>query len=201
MEKRKIIIFASGSGSNAENFVNFSRTEESLFEVVSILCNKPDAYVLRRAERLGIPSIIFTSAQLKNNLITVEGKEVPFTGYLKESGADILILAGFLLKIPDYMIEEYSGRIINVHPALLPAYGGKGMYGEHVHEAVIAAGEKRSGITIHIVDNKYDHGAHLRQYECEVREDDTPETLAARIHSLESNYPSVVNDYIKETVR
>lgn len=201
MEKRKIIIFASGSGSNAENFVNFSRTEDSLFEVVSILCNKPDAYVLCRAERLGVPSLTFTPTQLRNNLITVSGKEISFTGYLKESGADILVLAGFLLKIPDYMIEEFSGRIVNVHPALLPAYGGKGMYGEHVHMAVIAAGEKKSGITIHLVDNKYDHGAILRQFECEVKGDDTPETLAARIHTLESQYPSVVNSYIKEIFR
>lgn len=151
---------------------------------------------MERAKRLGVSSFIFTAKQMRSNTISVEGTETSFSGLLADLKTDYIILAGFLLKVPDYLIEAYPARILNIHPALLPAYGGKGMYGEHVHKAVIEAGEKQSGITIHVVDNQYDHGTAVYQATCEVTPADTPETLAAKIHCLEKAYPQVIADYI-----
>ena len=150
--KKNIVVLASGSGTNAENIINFSKLDNSAFNVVSVMCNKADAYVLTRAANHNIPSIVFSSKELKENRLNLNNRESTFTEYLKEHNIEYIILAGFLLKIPAYLIEMYKGRILNIHPALLPNYGGKGMYGEHVHQAVIAAKEKKSGITIHIAD-------------------------------------------------
>ena len=195
--KKNIVVLASGSGTNAENIINFSKLDTSVFNVVSVMCNKADAYVLTRAKNHNIPSIIFSSKELKENRLTVNSTEMTFSGYLKEEKIEYIILAGFLLKIPTYLIEEYKGKILNIHPALLPNYGGKGMYGEHVHQAVIAAKEKKSGITIHIADEHYDHGQTIHQSECEISPEDTPETLAQKIHELESIYPTIINNFIK----
>lgn len=195
--KKNIVVLASGSGTNAENIINFSKLDTSVFNVVSVMCNKADAYVLTRAKNHNIPSIVFSSKELKENKLTVNGTEMTFSGYLKEEKIEYIILAGFLLKIPTYLIEEYKGKILNIHPALLPNYGGKGMYGEHVHQAVIAAKEKKSGITIHIADEHYDHGQTIHQSECEISPEDTPETLAQKIHELESIYPTIINNFIK----
>lgn len=175
----RIAVFASGSGSNAEKIVEYFRNHIDV-KVEIILCNNPKAFVIERAASLDIPCQIFNRDEFYS-LSSVEK-------LLIERKIDWIILAGFLWLIPQTMIKKFSGKIINIHPALLPAYGGKGMYGRHVHEAVIAAGEKKSGISIHLVDEEYDRGKILFQAECEVKEDDTPESLAERIHQLEHQY-------------
>jgi len=183
-----IAIFASGSGSNAENIIEyFSGRNDVCFPV--ILSNKENAGIHKRAKRLGVPSICFTSQELKetDNVINI----------LKEHQIDFIVLAGFLLKIPTYLIDAYPNKIINIHPALLPKYGGKGMYGTHVHEAVIAAEEKESGITIHYVNEVYDAGQIIFQAKCDVLPTDTAETLAMKVHELEyENFPQVIEKII-----
>lgn len=181
---KNIAIFASGAGSNAQKIIDHFRNSPSV-KVALVLCNKPGAGVLQIAKKENILSVL------------VE-KEKFFRGdsylpLLKENNISLLVLAGFLWKVPAALVKEYPGRILNIHPALLPKYGGKGMYGHFVHEAVLAAGEKESGITIHIVDEQYDHGAAILQATCPVFENDTPETLAERIHVLEhTHYPAAI---------
>lgn len=187
---KKIAIFVSGSGTNAENIIRHfnSGNPESDARVTLVLSNRPDAYAITRAYKAGVPSVVFTKSMLEEGHVEK---------ILDDAGADYIILAGFLLKIPQSMISRYKDRIINIHPALLPSYGGKGMYGHHVHEAVIAAGEKESGITIHLVNEKYDDGKQLFQAKCRIDCDDTAETLAGKIHELEQrHFPSVIDSYI-----
>ncbi|PKP37391.1 MAG: phosphoribosylglycinamide formyltransferase [Bacteroidetes bacterium HGW-Bacteroidetes-14] len=183
-----IAIFASGSGTNAENIIDWTRKSNHL-KVGLILSNKNSAYVLERAKNNGIPSMTFTPDELKNTTLVDE--------ILTKLKIDAIVLAGFLLRIPERLIEQYPGKIINIHPALLPSYGGKGMYGMNVHNAVIAAGEKRSGITIHVVDEVYDNGDVIFQAECPVNEGDTAEQLASKIHELEYlHFPRVIEEYL-----
>jgi phosphoribosylglycinamide formyltransferase-1 len=184
VKMRRIAIFASGAGSNAQRIINYFKDSPSI-SVVLIVCNKPEAGVVTIAGREHIP------------LLLIEKK--PFfegDGYiprLVQAGVDFIVLAGFLWKIPQTLISAYPKRIINIHPALLPLYGGKGMYGVHVHTAVLEAGAVKSGITIHYVDEHYDNGDIIFQAECTVEERDTPETLAQRIHQLEhQHYPKVI---------
>lgn len=185
---RNIVILASGSGTNAEAIVKYFAHHPSI-RVSCILSNKPDAGVLQRAERLEIPAHTYSNKEMR------EG-DLPLA-LLSEYKADLVILAGYLNLITSPWLSAYPGRIINIHPALLPQYGGKGMYGHHVHEAVIAAGEKQSGITIHLVDEEYDHGRHLLQATCPVLEGDTADTLAARIHTLEHRFfASTIEQFI-----
>lgn len=180
-----IAILASGSGTNAENIGNYFSDHEQI-AVSQILSNKVDAYVLERAKNLNIPSYTFTKSDYQ--------KET-FINQLKE--ADYIVLAGFLWLIPDYLIKAFPNKIINIHPALLPKYGGKGMYGQHVHMAVIDAGEKESGITIHLVNEEYDKGEILFQAKCEVTDKDTPDSLAQKIHALEQvHFPKVIEEYV-----
>jgi phosphoribosylglycinamide formyltransferase-1 len=196
---KNIAILASGNGSNAQNLIEYFNLGKgclqenlNLASVKIIICNKPDAYVITRAENLNIPAIV-----LKKEELTTSPQ--PLLQLLKEHGIDYIILAGYLLKIPAELINEYPDRIINIHPALLPAYGGKGMYGNHVHEAVIAAKEEESGITIHLVDNEYDSGKILFQARCTVTPEDTPQSLAAKVHELEyRDFPQTVAKYIKK---
>lgn len=184
----KIAIFASGSGSNAENIINFFHNDPH-DQVVGVFCNKPDAYVLERSRKLNVPGFVFNRNDFYHS-DTVANK-------LKELEVDFIVLAGFLWKVPDALIAAYDRRIVNIHPALLPTYGGKGMYGLRVHEAVVAAGEKESGITIHYVNDRYDEGAIIFQAKCSVEPGDTPDDVAAKVHTLEYAYfPRV----IKETV-
>lgn len=184
----RIIIFASGSGSNAENLVHFFKNSE--VKVSAIFCNKPDAGVISRAARLGVPCEVFTAASFR---------ESSFLELLKKYQPDFIILAGFLLKVPTYLISSFPNRILNLHPALLPSYGGKGMYGHHVHEAVIANREPHSGITIHLVNENYDEGRILFQAMCEVTSADTPDSLATKIHALEHcHFPQIISDYISD---
>lgn len=175
---KRIAILASGSGSNAENIIKyFADNKELSFEY--ILCNKKDAYVHERAKRLGVKSETITKESFENGEIQKK---------LEKDGIDFIILAGFLLKVPDSMVEAFPYRIVNIHPALLPKYGGKGMYGHHVHEAVVNAKEKESGVTIHYVDNLYDHGTTILQAKCEVLPNDTPDMVAEKVHQLEYEY-------------
>lgn len=190
----KIAIFASGSGSNAENLVRYF-AQHTTIEISLILSDKVSAYVLQRAENLGIESAVFPRGQF-----TQEDASNPVAAYLRENSIDLVVLAGFLGKIPRVLIQQYPEKIINIHPALLPKYGGKGMYGSRVHQAVIAAKEPFSGITIHLVNEVYDDGRILFQAQCEVTPADSPEDLAQKIHSLEhTHFPRVVEDYIRQS--
>lgn len=186
MRKIKISILASGSGTNAENIARFFKDHPAI-EVVAILSNRKDAYVLKRAEKLNIPAYAFSGKDLENDLLPI----------LQETHCDYIILAGFLLKIPTDIIRAFPDKILNIHPALLPKYGGKGMYGNKVHEAILANNEPQSGITIHLVNENYDEGRILFQAMCDVQKDDTPDSLASRIHKLEyTYYPEIIEDYI-----
>jgi phosphoribosylglycinamide formyltransferase-1 len=186
---KKVAIFASGSGSNAENIIRyFSETKNVIFPF--ILSNKADAFVKNRAEKLNIPFIFFTKEQWINGEIL---------NLLKKEGVDWIVLAGFLLKVPTEIIEAYPHKIINIHPSLLPKYGGKGMYGMKVHEAVAEANEKESGITIHYVNENLDEGEIIFQAKCEVLSTDSPEEIAAKVHTLEYEFfPKVIADLLEK---
>jgi phosphoribosylglycinamide formyltransferase-1 len=190
MSKKRIAIFASGSGTNAERIMSHFR-EHRLAEVSIVLSNKPDAQVLQRAAGFGVDYRVFDRE-------TFYGSS-GITDLLVGLRIDLIVLAGFLWLIPSGLLRAFPGRIINIHPALLPGYGGKGMYGRHVHEAVIANGDRESGISIHYVNEVYDAGKIILQEKCEVKPDDTPETLAARVHELEYRYyPVVIEKVLKE---
>lgn len=180
---KNIAIFASGSGSNAENFVNYFSGNKEI-RVAMFFCNNPKAGVIERAKKLGVPCMVFDKRQL------YETGEV--ADALRRNSIDYLVLAGFLLLIPDDIRAVYGRRIVNIHPSLLPKYGGKGMYGDRVHEAVIAAGDKVSGITIHRVNEFYDDGSIVCQKTCDVAPDDTPHSLATKVHALEYQWFPVI---------
>lgn len=193
---KKLALFASGSGTNAENLIRYFSNSKQ-FEVSLVLCNKSDAFVLERAKKLSVPSIVFDKSQLHCQADwTNEGKP-SILSILRQNDIFSIILAGFLMMVPKHLIEAYPGKIINIHPALLPKYGGKGMHGMHVHEAVVSAKEEETGITIHLVDELYDHGKCLFQAKCEVLPCDTAKDVAVKIHLLEQEYfPQVVDDYL-----
>nr|WP_214448273.1 phosphoribosylglycinamide formyltransferase [Flavihumibacter rivuli] len=188
----QLAIFASGSGTNAQQLMEHFAGNPAI-RVSLVVSNKPEAFVLTRAANHKVPSLVIEKEQFfRGDAYVTE---------LQQQGIDFIVLAGFLWKVPSALIAAYPNRIINIHPALLPKYGGKGMYGNHVHTAVIEAGEKESGITIHYVDEQYDHGGTIFQATCPVLEGDTPETLAARIHELEhAHYPRVVEEVVKAQV-
>jgi formyltetrahydrofolate-dependent phosphoribosylglycinamide formyltransferase len=185
-----IAIFASGAGSNTQKIIDHFRNS-SLVRIALIVCNKKKAGVLQIAEKENILSLV------------IEKEKFFFgNGYVDELASvkiGFIVLAGFLWKLPEALIRAFPKRIINIHPALLPGYGGHGMYGKHVHEAVINAREKESGITIHYVDEHYDNGDIILQVKCPLLDDDTPESLAHRIHALEhANYPVVIEDLVEK---
>ena len=184
---RNIAIFASGSGTNAENICKYFENSD-LATVSLILCNNSNAYVLKRAEKMGVPATVFTREELRNGDVL---------RILKQNKIDFIVLAGFLWLIPKDIIAAYDKKIINIHPALLPKYGGKGMYGDNVHKAVHEAGEKKSGITIHLVDENFDEGDIIFQAETDITPQDTPETIAAKVHELEYRY---FPEIIKKTI-
>ncbi|MBN3035301.1 MAG: phosphoribosylglycinamide formyltransferase [Bacteroidales bacterium] len=187
---KRIVIFASGNGSNAQRIIEYFRGRNSA-RVVRIYCNNREAYVLKRAVQLKVPALLFD----RNDFF--HGSRV--MNQLKQDMPHLIILAGFLWLIPESILSAFSGRIINIHPALLPGYGGKGMYGNRVHQAVLDAGDTESGITIHRVNEQYDAGEILFQAKCAVEPGDTPETLAARIHRLEYKYyPEIVERMLDE---
>jgi len=185
---KNIVIFASGAGTNAENIIRYFSNEKKA-KVILVLSNKPQAMVLERAAALGVDSFFFDHKQF------YETEEVFFT--LQRRNADLIVLAGFLWLVPSRIIEEYKGRIVNIHPALLPRFGGKGMYGDRVHRAVLDAGCTESGITIHYVNERYDLGDIIFQAKCPVLPGDNEDTLAARVHALEyEHYPVVISKLI-----
>jgi phosphoribosylglycinamide formyltransferase-1 len=188
-----IAIFASGTGSNAQKIIDHFRNSSKI-KVSLIVCNKPGAGIMQIAENENIPALLVEKERFFRG-----DSYVP---ELKEKEIEFIVLAGFLWKIPDRLIEEYHQKIINIHPALLPKYGGKGMYGRLVHEAVLASGDEESGITIHYVDEVYDHGQIILQAKTKVFVDDTPESLAKRVQQLEhTHYPLVIEDLILKLIR
>nr|WP_297165643.1 phosphoribosylglycinamide formyltransferase [uncultured Dysgonomonas sp.] len=185
-----IAIFASGSGSNAENISNYFKDKDGV-SIRLIISNKADAFVHKRAEVLGIKSVTFSKDSFENSDLVLD--------CLKENKIDFIVLAGFLLKVPQNLIDAYPQRIINIHPALLPKFGGKGMYGDNVHKAVVAARETESGITIHYINENYDEGAIIFQARCDVLPDDTYQDVAEKVHQLEYlHFPPVINSVIAE---
>jgi len=186
---KKLAIFGSGSGSNAENICNYFANSSDI-EVALICTNKQDAFIVKRANKLSIPVYIFTKYEL-NNFVDLHEK-------LKSIDVDFVILAGFLLKLPTKMIDIYQNRIINIHPSLLPKYGGKGMYGNNIHKAVIKSKETESGISIHFVNKNYDEGKIILQEKCAISDNETIETLIQKIHKLEHNYfPGAIEKILK----
>lgn len=185
---KNIAIFASGSGTNAENIARYFSNSETI-KVAVVLSNNKNAGVHARMEKLNIPSVSFTREEF------IEGTAV--LAKLAEYDTVLIVLAGFMNKISDTLLKAYPNKIINIHPALLPKHGGKGMYGMHVHEAVVAAGEKESGITIHYINENYDEGAVIFQATCPVLSTDTPEEVANKVHALEyAHYPHVIEEVL-----
>jgi formyltetrahydrofolate-dependent phosphoribosylglycinamide formyltransferase len=185
-----IAIFASGAGSNAQKLIDYFRQHTGI-KIALIVCNKPGAGVLTIAQKENIPALLIEKEKFFRGNAYVDE--------LKQHKVDFIVLAGFLWKVPVALIKAFPQLIINIHPALLPNYGGKGMYGSFVHEAVIAAKEKESGISIHYVDELYDHGRLIFQARCSIDESDTANTLAQKIHALEhEHYPQVVEKVARE---
>lgn len=176
---RRIVIFASGNGTNAERIIRHFQQSE-VARVVLVVSNKEDAYVRQRAAALGVDSVYVGKGDMNDRERVV--------GLMQEYGADFCVLAGYLLLFPEYLIRYFEGRVLNIHPALLPLHGGKGMYGDHVHADVLRCGDKVSGITVHYIDEHFDKGQTILQAYCPVKEDDTVDSLAQRIHRLEYAY-------------
>jgi phosphoribosylglycinamide formyltransferase 1 len=188
MNPARIAIFISGSGSNAEKIITHFQNHE-LIKVALLLSNNSEAFGLQRAARYNIATLVFNKAQFR------ESDEI--VSVLKAAGVTHVVLAGFLWLIPQNLITAYSNRIINIHPALLPKFGGKGMYGMRVHEAVKAAGEIETGITIHEVNANYDEGKIILQQKCSVEKSDSPDQIAAKVQQLEHQYyPQVIETWI-----
>ena len=189
MATLKLAIFASGNGSNAQAIIEHLLTNSAV-EVSKIYTNNKDAYVIERGNKFDVSSVVFNKSEFI-------GEE--FTNALQSENYDLIILAGFMWLVPPAIVSSYKNKIVNIHPALLPAYGGKGMYGDNVHKAVIANKELKSGITIHYVNENYDEGDIIFQAECPVRSTDTSNSLAERIHKLEhKHYPEVIEKLCTE---
>ncbi len=185
---KNIAIFASGSGTNAENIISYFKDSKTV-AIKLILCNKADAFVVQRAKNHNINCLVFNRNELNNTTKVIDA--------LQENQIDFVVLSGFLLLMPQNIIQKYEGKIVNIHPALLPNYGGKGMYGDNVHKAVIEAGEKESGITIHYVNQFFDKGDNIFQAKVSVEPNDTPDTLAQKIHTLEyAHFPRIIEQTI-----
>ncbi|HEV7781133.1 MAG TPA: phosphoribosylglycinamide formyltransferase [Chitinophagaceae bacterium] len=188
---KKIAVFASGAGTNAARIIDhFNTRKDRVAAVTLIACNKPGAGVLSIAASKDIPVLLIDKERFFHGDAYID--------VLKEKNIDLIVLAGFLWKIPSALISAFPERIVNIHPALLPKYGGKGMYGRYVHQAVIDNKEKESGITIHCVDDIYDHGKIIFQYSCPVPDNENAEELENRVRILElEHYPRVIEEYIK----
>lgn len=189
---KKIVIFASGSGTNAENIIKYFESRE-MAKVIAVFTNNPNAKVIERAHRLKVPTEIFSKTEFY---------ESKFLQKLISYQPDLIVLAGFLLKLPEIIVQAYPNKIINIHPALLPNYGGKGMYGMNVHRAVVENNESQTGITIHYVNENYDEGNIIFQKKVDLSITDTPEMVAEKIHELEQKYfPTVIEDLLASNFR
>lgn len=187
---KNIAIFASGSGSNAENIVNYFSADATI-NIALFVTNNPKAFVIERAKKLSIPCFVFTKPQFISATEIIQ--------LLKENAIDWIVLAGFLIKIPKNLIAAFPNKIVNIHPALLPKYGGKGMYGNNVHKAVVENKEQETGITIHFVNANYDEGKIVFQAKCEVLPTDTYEDVAGKIHQLEYTFfPKVIKEVVSK---
>jgi phosphoribosylglycinamide formyltransferase-1 len=185
---KNLAIFASGSGTNAENIIKYFSNKNSA-RISLVLSNKRDALVMKRAETFNIPAIFFDRDDFYQNGKVLE--------YLSAYKIDFIILAGFLWLVPEELLDLYPDKIINIHPALLPLYGGKGMYGDSVHKAVIANNEHESGITIHYVNRNYDEGNIIFQARCTIDPGDSPESLASKVHQLEYlHFPRIIEGLV-----
>ena len=186
---KKIAIFASGNGSNAENIVKYFQQNDKM-KVYLVAANNSEAKVLSRVSPYNIPTIIFN----KENLVNGDVLEI-----LEQKQIDFIVLAGFLLKIPKMIINKYFNKIINIHPSLLPLYGGKGMYGNYVHQKVLEEGDKETGITIHFVNEKYDDGAIIFQAKCLLEDNLTIKKISKKVHDLEMKfYPKIIENILNE---
>ena len=191
MKKINIAIFVSGGGTNCENLIRYFADSESV-SCALVVSNKADALALERARRLSVPTAVAPKAQLNDPEVMLP--------LLRDYHIDFIVLAGFLPLVPDFLIDAFPRRIINLHPALLPKYGGKGMWGHHVHEAVKAAGETETGMTVHWVTPVCDGGEIIAQYRCALSPDDSVDDIAEKEHQLEMQYfPKVVEQVLKET--
>jgi phosphoribosylglycinamide formyltransferase-1 len=178
-DKKNIVIFASGSGSNAQRLMEYFEHHPQI-RVAALFANNPKAYALQRAETFHVPAFLFNREEFYQSDNVLQ--------QLRQFQPDLIVLAGFLWLVPQNLLQAFPDKIINIHPALLPKYGGKGMHGQHVHAAVVAANENASGITIHFVNEEYDKGAFILQERCPVSPQDTPETVAARVLQLEHKF-------------
>ena len=183
---KRLSIFVSGNGTNLQRIAEYFSNNPEV-EIANVVCNNPKAYSIERAKNLGIPLRMVTREEFKS---------AAFIEEMQSLDLDLIVLAGFLWKIPEALVKAFPKKIVNIHPALLPKYGGKGFYGEHVHEAVVAAKEAQSGITVHYVNELYDSGEIILQARVSLDADETPDTLAAKIHQLEQAYFPVAIDYI-----
>lgn len=189
--KVKVAIFASGSGSNAENIYQYFEDKANI-EIDSIYTNKADAYVIERAKKLEIPCFYFSNSDFREGDIVLRK--------MQSRDIDFIVLAGFLLKVPENIITAFPDKIVNIHPALLPKYGGKGMYGDNVHRAVKESGDIETGITIHYVNELYDEGGIIFQAKCSVENDDAYNDIAEKVHQLEYKFfPEVIEETIKKS--
>lgn len=186
-----IAIFVSGNGTNCENIIRFFQNSDKICSAL-VISNRTDAYALIRAKNLGVPTKVLTKQQINDSDYLLP--------LLRHFHIDFIVLAGFLLMIPDYLIDAFPRKIINLHPALLPKYGGKGMYGHHVHEAVKRAGDTKTGMTVHFVSPVCDGGDIIAQYECDINPEDTPDDIARKENALEMIYfPGVIQNVISNT--
>lgn len=183
-----IAIFVSGGGTNCENIIKYFEGSEKV-RIVLVVSNKANAGAIARAQRLGVPSVVVPKARFNDREVILP--------LLEEYSVDFIVLAGFLLVVPGFLIDEYDHRMINLHPALLPKYGGIGMYGHHVHEAVKAAGEKETGMTVHWVSRDVDGGEIIAQFSTPIGPEDTPDDIAAKEHVLEmEHFPQVIEGLV-----
>ena len=180
----RVAVFVSGNGTNCENMIRHFAGSGDV-EIALVVSNRADAYALTRAQRLGVPTVVVSKGQLND--------EKTMAGILESRGIGFIVLAGFLLMVPHFLIEGYKGRMVNLHPALLPKFGGKGMYGHHVHEAVKAAGETETGMTVHWVTDECDGGGIIEQFSTPISPDDTPDDIARKENALEmEHFPGVI---------
>ena len=187
---KRLSIFVSGNGTNLQRIAEYFSNNLDV-KIVNVVCNNPKAYSIERAKNLGIPLRMITKQEFNSDAFTKE---------LQDLHIDLVVLAGFLWKIPENLVKAFPKRIVNIHPALLPKYGGKGFYGEHVHEAVVAAKEVQSGITIHYVNELYDSGEIILQARVSLDEKETPDSLATKIHQLEQTYFPVAIEQVLKTI-